>query len=598
MLTDPELRKLADSLSQVLRPHLERSEPLRAAVGLIGRWLADEAARAAETEPSAGASEPTAADVAGAVVPEAARQHARDFGQSQADLAEERASGLAEAGNRIEKTIAPTGGTALPQTSGTVLLRLGNASVHLPVSGTAEELGRARQSASEPHVKASDAKAAVAKTADAALRQGGFAGDELQLIIKRCELKRKSCWFYIQNRLKLSSDGKDYETVTKMQEMIAEAKTLPNCFLWVFWPKEKQPDDSTLLMIAENYRALVAAADLMRRIDASSPSHASDDCQNGLNLLAEAKASLRAALTATWLTTDDRDQSDVHNWLREQTVTRRVFLSRYMTAETSANPAETSDLISRIAAIGHRLDHRAKRETMVKAGLNRIRYHAGLIVKNTKGGDQNSEPHWRKIAETAKALVKSGVIVVTDRRLAEAVGPEAAAMWAADKPGAEPAFDLSPIMSTIRAIANEALGSQEEDDETDEHPGQPPTEAVLKVRGLLRGKRMVIIGGERRVTAVESLMQAFELADVEWVPLVEHGPGGAMKAPICRPDTAVVVVLKNLAGHQHGDDAKDYCETADKPCVMVVAGYNKNRIAQDILGQASIRLGGPLKEPA
>ena len=104
------------------------------------------------------------------------------------------------------------------------------------------------------------------------------------------------------------------------------------------------------------------------------------------------------------------------------------------------------------------------------------------------------------------------------------------------------------------------------------------------------GQGIVVIGGERNAEAVQRLTEAFELKDAEWVELTEHGPGTPMRAPIYRPDTAVVIVIIKLTGHLHSDEARDYAAAAGKPCVMLSGGYNPERVAAEIMEQASDRL--------
>lgn len=118
--------------------------------------------------------------------------------------------------------------------------------------------------------------------------------------------------------------------------------------------------------------------------------------------------------------------------------------------------------------------------------------------------------------------------------------------------------------------------------------------AVLAVRDLLRGKRMVIIGGEPNAEAAQRLTQAFELKEAEWVELTEHGSGAPMRAPIHRADTGVVVVIIKLTGHLHAEEAREYAAAAGKPCVMLSGGYNPERVAAEILEQASDRLREPV----
>ena len=129
--------------------------------------------------------------------------------------------------------------------------------------------------------------------------------------------------------------------------------------------------------------------------------------------------------------------------------------------------------------------------------------------------------------------------------------------------------------------------------ERPEEPAEPRgwSETVQTVRGLLEGGAAVVIGGERRQEAVDRLVDAFGLERVDWVELVEHGPGEPMRAPIARDDVRLVLVITKLTGHVHADEARAYAEAAGKPWVMLEAGYNPERVAYDVLQQAGERLG-------
>jgi hypothetical protein len=175
-------------------------------------------------------------------------------------------------------------------------------------------------------------------------------------------------------------------------------------------------------------------------------------------------------------------------------------------------------------------------------------------------------------------------VSATDRRIAEAVGSVAAAAWPGPSAGAD---HMTGVIT--RALM---LGKDSEKAAQDRASAEPRewSSSVLSVRGLLRGKRMVIIGGERNAEAVQRLTQAFELKEAEWVELTEHGPGTPMRGPIYRPDTAVVIVIIKLTGHLHSEEARDYAAAAGKPCVMLSGGYNPERVAAEIMEQASARL--------
>lgn len=459
---------------------------------------------------------------------------------------------------------------SLPVSSAIVPLRLGDAVVHLPLTGTTEELGRARASASEV-------------STDAELggdNAGAMSEIDLALVEKRCRLKAASCRLFIERRAAAANPDDEREVLDRLNDMIAKAKAMESCFLWVFWRNQAQPDDAILARIADCYEAQADAVALLRRVDAVADGRRAEDEESAFHLLAEANSALRVALADTWLSDDDRDQAETHVWLRRETAERRVFIERHMTADDPADPSNIADLRSRIMSLGKRLDDREAAAKKVKNALGQIRYHAGQL---TKGRPEEAPAHWTKIAEAAKRLQGMGVSAA-DRRIAEAVGSAAAAAWPGPSAGSE---FMADVITRALALKSEAGKTDPKRSNGDEREWSP---SVLGVRELLRGKRMVIIGGERNAEAVQRLTQAFELKDAEWVELTEHGPGTPMRGPIYRPDTAVVIVIIKLTGHLHSEEARDYAAAAGKPCVMLSGGYNPERVAAEIMEQASGRL--------
>ncbi|MDX2199394.1 MAG: hypothetical protein SF069_10550 [Phycisphaerae bacterium] len=251
-----------------------------------------------------------------------------------------------------------------------------------------------------------------------------------------------------------------------------------------------------------------------------------------------------------------------------------------MTADDPADPANAVELRTRIKALSKRLDDREAVAKKVKNALGQIRYHAGQL---TKGRPEEAPAHWTKIADAVKRLGEMG-LPTTDRRVAEAVGSAAAAAWIGPSAGLE---FMADVIARALSLKSEFHKTDTKRPNGDEREWSP---SVLGVRALLRGKRMVIIGGKRNAEAVQRLTQAFELKDAEWVELTEHGPGTPMRAPIYRPDTAVVIVIIKLTGHLHSDEARDCAAAAGKPCVMLSGGYNPERVAAEIMEQASYRL--------
>ncbi len=552
-MNDTELRRLAEGVVELLRPRMEGSEPLRRTVGLIGKWLCEISENAANGECVSGGQE------AAAAMP--SEQGASVVPPSGPPVRESEVVVRARVGDTVR---------GLPVAQALVPLKIGDAKAHVPLMGTTEELGRARAAAFE-FEQGGDSKTP------------GVAGElDLKLIEERCRLKAASCRLFIERRAAEAGSEAERGVVSRMNEMLTRAKAMPGCFLWVFWRHERQPDDAALSRIAACYDAQAEGAALVRRMDEAPKGRRPDGEEAvAMGLLAEANSALRVALLGTWLTEDDKDQLETHLWLRRETASRRVFIPRFMSMSDPADPAGVDGVRARIADERKRFDDRTATAKGVKNALGHIRYHAGQIVKNR---GEESARDWSRIEDAARELEGMGV-ALTDTRIAGAVGPAAAALWRG-----EPADGgvVSGIVS--RALAIGAGAGGEADDpaagEVREWSGR-----VMEVRELLRGKRMVIIGGEPNVQAIERLTRAFELEEAEWVELTEHGSGEPMRAPINRPDTAVVVVIVKLTGHLHADEARGYASAAGKPCVLLSGGYNPERVAAEVLEQASARLG-------
>ena len=142
-MTESELRQLADAASQVLRPHIEKSEPLRRAIALIGKWLCEEAERVAAPAPAAVEQMATTETP---IAPSPA-----ETAQPEPDPASP--PPIPSPAPSIEpKMQLATIPKTLPVSSAIVPLKLGDAVVHLPLTGTTEELGRVRASASDVSV--------------------------------------------------------------------------------------------------------------------------------------------------------------------------------------------------------------------------------------------------------------------------------------------------------------------------------------------------------------------------------------------------------------------------------------------------------------
>lgn len=82
-----------------------------------------------------------------------------------------------------------------------------------------------------------------------------------------------------------------------------------------------------------------------------------------------------------------------------------------------------------------------------------------------------------------------------------------------------------------------------------------------KVREVLRGTTVVIVGGDERRAHTERLRQTFELRGLLWVPTRESDASPERFASVVAQDGIVLVVaLLGLLRHQHTHDLRDLCK--------------------------------------
>ena len=551
-MTDAELRQLADVVSRFLKPHLERSPVLRETLGLVGRWLVEQAQGGAAGSDAARA--------------ETAR------GDAQPEPESREANSSRPASDRVSRD----GETNLPVS--VVPLQLGDSVVRVPVRGLADEVLRAQRAADEARRAAEQARREAA-----AFQEASFGGGDLDLkaIEDRCLLKAEACRLELRRRAAAGDIEADHLIRQEIQALKGRAAALEQCRLWVWHPDRTQPSDEMLQLIAANYEAHAEAAALVRRIDERGQGAGPEHVVGAFHLLAEANSALRAAIEPTWLE-EDPDQRDAHFWLRRETKVRWIRVEQYMKASERADPGRVEDRRARIRAAQQRLNERVTRSDGVTKSVNKIRYHAKRITLSEE--DEPTRMHWATIAHEIERLGEMGV-APTDARIGDALGAAAAGRWSG---GVNEPRGLGLAVRRLLELAQRG----EESPLGAEFRASTYSESVLAVRDLMRGRRIVIIGGEPDLECIRRYEDAFELAEAEWVELVEHGPGTPMRAPIRREDTALVIVIIRLTGHLHAEEARDYCQEVDRPCVLLRAGFSPEQAARAILEQASERVRG------
>ncbi len=290
--------------------------------------------------------------------------------------------------------------------------------------------------------------------------------------------------------------------------------------------------------------------------------------EQALKYLAEAQSAARRALQRVGIA-DDRDQEDVHEWIRSTAARQRIYLGRHMRADDLADPAAWSTLQARIEearSSGHKTPLQVSR-------LDRIRHHSERIRENKQG-----EEDWSAIVQTVAELVSDGTPPST-RELREVLLPIIDVVPDMDDP---PRGFRLVLREIDRFLAARPLPV-----ETSVH--HEPASEVKEVARLLGGRSVVLIGGLRHREAQQTLKRSFGLDSLLWIETKEHQAVETFEPMIARPDVALILLAIRWSSHGFGE-VRHLCERHDKPLVRLPGGYGPNQVAAQILAQSSEQL--------
>jgi hypothetical protein len=407
---------------------------------------------------------------------------------------------------------------------------------------------------------------------------------DLSRSTKRARLKADACRWSIERRRRLA-EGADPATAIKptTDELVARAKAIGDCYLWTLDAYRNLPDDAHLEQIAAAYENLALAAELAARVTDDADAN-NDTIAESFHLLAEAQSALRTALE--WAEfKNDRDQLDGYFWLKDQTFAHRIYVDRYMKLEDPADPDNWHDLQTRLQGFAERL---ARRESTVRKRqelLSRGRYHVKRLLAGGSGASSDETGRDREqIINTVQEWVAQR-FPPTDRELCQLLLPILDQLDPSDD-------SLSAEAQRGLEAARQFAQSRAAQTDSDEHrvAERERPERVRQAADLLRGKVVVIIGGEERADQKERLERDLELGELRWVPTVEHEALHRLEPDCIRPDVDVVLLPIRLTSHSHGE-LRRVCEEHGKVFITLPSGWNPTQVAEQVLNQASDRLG-------
>ena len=396
---------------------------------------------------------------------------------------------------------------------------------------------------------------------------------DLSLIEARCRLKAKGAKWAARRHRRIAegvSFAVDIDPVDR--GLIASARGLPNCFLWMCHPGAPSPSDfDQYETVGGCFDTVADAVSLLGQIQDEQNS-ARSELEKLLNLLAEAQSSLRVAIAAIHGPTD-ADQMLVFNWLKATTTEKHMFIPRHMRIDDPADPARWGDLYVRIEAMGAFMRETRRRDTHRQELLAKLRHTVSCVATD-------AEPPlygWQILIATADELVRDG-LPPSNRELRELLVPVIDRLP-----------DLPEVPQGFQLVLREIDRDMATRPTPDALLATPPTPEVREAARLLNGRSMVLIGGDRRPASCRALRDAFQLRELTWIETREHESIASFEPSIARPDVAVVVLAIRWSSHSFGE-VREFCDRHRKPLVRLPGGYNPNQVAAQILSQCSTRL--------
>ncbi len=197
-----------------------------------------------------------------------------------------------------------------------------------------------------------------------------------------------------------------------------------------------------------------------------------------------------------------------------------------------------------------------------------------LIAKVEKAILSSTEEEDTEAILAAFREALEGGIKADDPRLIRLASPYLEAM-----------LSEGPIFKDLRRFARKGAGLDSVDSgefppDATQDLGPPPDWAWWS---LVRGKRAVIVGGDRREEARRRLARAFEFASLEWIPLQhENNTLRSLAHSVTAGGIDLVILLRRFVPHQADEVVIPACKAAGVPFVSVETGYGVERVKQAV----------------
>jgi len=397
----------------------------------------------------------------------------------------------------------------------------------------------------------------------------------------RARLKAETCRWAVQRReLESGSASEALSTQSRNTELRKRARAYGSGELWMLSRDIDLPASASMHMLAAGFDNLGHALEIAHELD-SEQRDDRETMHGVLTIVAESQSAVRALLKAHGLPEDD-EQNDAYRWLSERTRTLQHYLPRFMSLDAPADPTQWEDLGTRLAALQAQLASERGRRREEREARGRLSYHCKRILNSYDGGHSSelAQDDWRKVFAALDELLAMGV-KASDVRLREELLPLVEARPLE--------LEVPECWERVVDEIDRAIGLKELDEsvKASERAPRERSPAVLRVAELLRGKRVVMVGGANRPLSRQALVDAFELAELDWITSREHSSNEVFRASIAREETVLVLLLIRWSSHSYGS-LKQMADGYGKKFVNLPRGYNPTQVAEEILRQVSL----------
>ncbi len=399
-----------------------------------------------------------------------------------------------------------------------------------------------------------------------------------QLVQTRCTLKAQGCAFALKRDRHLAEGGSFDQLRAEFDALIANAKQLHDCFLWMLHRDWSISDPASLETIRQCF---VNLADVAALAEEMAAGHI-DQTSITLLLLAEAQSAVYVALRASTLTKPDPDQHAVFEFVRNVTRHRQIYIDRFLSEDHLADPQAAADLAVRIGEARRALATDRKAQKTRAESLKKARYHAQQL--HDRGADEH-EHHLKTIDHAIAAFVSAG---------GHLSAPELFTM--ADQARAAIPGALPPESSIARVLAARPAPPAEVDTDDDDFDGAAPLDErqqsaeVRCAAQLMNGRVVLMIGGEARPRHARKLEEALNLRELRWVAYRPHSSAAPVESEIANPEVSIVIMPVRWNGTESMPAIRAMCRKHHRHCVTLPGGYNPNNVAHAVLAQISDKL--------